>query len=78
VNGVIIMAGTNCPGILDPALLSPGGFDRKLTAGAPARVSGTLTERRATLYALARMLLERVVVERAALDELLKAHPRQA
>ena len=33
--GIIIMAATNRPDILDPALLRPGRFDRQLVVGAP-------------------------------------------
>lgn len=33
--GVIIMAATNRPDILDPALLRPGRFDREVVVGAP-------------------------------------------
>ena len=33
--GVIVMAATNRPDILDPALLRPGGFDRQITMNAP-------------------------------------------
>lgn len=33
--GVIIMAATNRPDILDPALLRPGRFDRQVVVGAP-------------------------------------------
>ena len=33
--GIIIMAGTNRPEILDPALLRPGRFDRQIVVGAP-------------------------------------------
>jgi cell division protease FtsH len=43
----------------------------ELIAAAHARVKSTLTEQRATLNALARLLLEREVVERPLLDELL-------
>ena len=34
-NGIIIMAATNRPDILDPALLRPGRFDREVVVGAP-------------------------------------------
>ena len=33
--GIIIMAATNRPDILDPALLRPGRFDREIVVGAP-------------------------------------------
>ena len=33
--GIIIMAATNRPDILDPALLRPGRFDRQITVGLP-------------------------------------------
>ena len=33
--GIIMMAATNRPDILDPALLRPGRFDRQIVVGAP-------------------------------------------
>ena len=33
--GVIILAATNRPDVLDPALLRPGRFDRRVTVGLP-------------------------------------------
>ena len=33
--GIIIMAATNRPDILDPALLRPGRFDREVVVGVP-------------------------------------------
>jgi cell division protease FtsH len=43
----------------------------KLLADAHTRVTETLTTRRPELDALAKLLLEREVVDRAALDQLL-------
>ena len=33
--GVILMAATNRPDVLDPALLRPGRFDRRVVVGRP-------------------------------------------
>ena len=35
--GVIVLAATNRPEILDPALLRPGRFDRRVTVNPPDR-----------------------------------------
>ncbi len=48
-DGVIVMAATNRPDILDPALLRPGRFDRQITVGYP-----DIRGREAILYVHAR------------------------
>ena len=35
--GVIVLAATNRPDVLDPALLRPGRFDRRVTVSPPDR-----------------------------------------
>jgi cell division protease FtsH len=44
--GVVVLAATNRPEVLDPVLLRPGRFDRQITIRLP-----TLTERAAVLAA---------------------------
>ncbi|WBJ44302.1 ATP-dependent zinc metalloprotease FtsH [Pseudomonas aeruginosa] len=34
-DGIIVIAATNCPDVLDPALLRPGRFDRQVVVGLP-------------------------------------------
>ena len=48
---------------------------RKILEDAHARVHETLTKRRPVLDALAKLLLEKEVVDRSVLDELLKSQP---
>jgi len=38
--GIIILAATNRPDILDPALLRPGRFDREVAVGVPDVIKG--------------------------------------
>jgi cell division protease FtsH len=61
--GVIIMAATNRPDILDPALLRPGRFDRRVTVDLP-----TLREREQILeiHAKGKSLSETVDLNRTA------------
>ena len=51
---------------------------RKLLEEAHVRVRDTLTAKRETLEALAKLLLEKEVVDRKALDEVLKIHGKDA
>ncbi|WP_255549578.1 ATP-dependent zinc metalloprotease FtsH [Corynebacterium sp. TAE3-ERU12] len=62
--GVIIMAATNRPDILDPALLRPGRFDRQIPVGAP-----DLKGREAILKVHAK---DKPLAEDADLDSLAK------
>ena len=55
--GVIIMAATNRPEILDPALLRPGRFDRQVLVDRPD-ING-----REALNTLAKLLLEKEIVQ---------------
>jgi cell division protease FtsH len=50
----------------------------RLIRDAHARVRRTLTDKRAALDALARMLLEHEVVDRSALDQVLRSQPPPA
>jgi cell division protease FtsH len=48
---------------------------RRILAEAHGRVRETLAKRRGVLETLAKLLLEKEVVNRQTLDEVLKAHP---
>ncbi len=62
-NGVILIAATNRPDVLDPALLRPGRFDRRITLDLPP-----LKDRKAILdiHAKGKPLEDNVDVERIA------------
>ena len=64
---VIIIAATNRPDVLDPALLRPGRFDRQVTIGLP-----TLTERRDILKVHVR---NKPIAEDVDLERLAGATP---
>src|ERR1044072_8402330 len=59
--GVVVLGATNRPEILDPALLRPGRFDRRLTISPPDRAG-----RRATLDAPARVRAPRPTAPKTA------------
>jgi len=65
--GVILMAATNRPDILDPALLRPGRFDRRVTVNLPTRA-----ERREILEIHAG---DKPLDDDADLDELARGTP---
>lgn len=60
---VIVMAATNRPDVLDPALLRPGRFDRQVTVHHPTRKSRLLILR---IHARKRRLKETVDLDRVA------------
>lgn len=66
-SSVIILAATNRPDILDPALLRPGRFDRQVTIGLP-----TQTEREAILKVHVR---NKPIAEDVSLTRLSEATP---
>lgn len=66
-NGVIVIAATNRPDVLDPALLRPGRFDRQITVSLP-----DLKGREAILRVHAR---NKKISEDVKLDQLAKRTP---
>ncbi len=66
-NGVIVIAATNRPDVLDPALLRPGRFDRQITVSLP-----DLKGREAILKVHAR---NKKISEDVKLDQLAKRTP---
>lgn len=62
-NGIIVIAATNRPDVLDPALLRPGRFDRRITLDLPS-----LKDRKAVLdiHAKGKPLAEDVNLQRVA------------
>jgi len=62
-NGIVVVAATNRPDILDPALLRPGRFDRQVTVGAPDLKGRVQYSKESTIVAINELRLQNAKID---------------